>query len=95
MLHLIERKYGQKIVFIHTNKKKTLTKTYQNKFTLQDIILEISAPYTPKQNNHAEHQRHMLTSKVHTMHIAANLPQNLWPKTMKTTNYIINKTPTK
>ena len=77
ILCLVERKYNQKIIFIRTNGKKTLTKTYQNKLTSQGITLEISAPYTPKQNNHAERQGHMLTSKACIMHIAANLLQNL------------------
>ena len=34
MLHLIERRYGQKIVFICTDGEKTFTKIYQNEFTL-------------------------------------------------------------
>ena len=77
ILRLVERRYGQKVVFIRTDGEKTLTKAYQNELTSQGITLEISAPYTPEQNGHAERQGRMLASKARTMRIAANLPQNL------------------
>ena len=77
MLHLIEWRYGQKVVFICTNRKKTLTKIYQNEFALQNIILEIFASYTPEQNSHAKHQKCMLASKACIICIAVNLLQNL------------------
>ena len=70
-------------------------KAYQNELTSQGITLEISTPYTPEQNNHAECQGHMLAAKAHIMRITANLPQNLWPEAVKTASYIANKIPTK
>ena len=95
ILHLVEWKYNQKIIFIHMDRKKTLTKAYQNELTSQGITLEISTLYTPEQNGHTERQRRMLASKAHTMCIAANLPQNLWLEVVKAASYIANKTPTK
>ena len=37
ILRLVERRYGQKVVFIRTDGKKTLTKAYQNELTSQGI----------------------------------------------------------
>ena len=83
------------MIFIHMDKKETFTKTYHNKFISQNITLEIFTLYILKQNSHTKHQKHILISKACIIHIVVNLPQNLWPKVIKITSYIANKTLTK
>jgi hypothetical protein len=56
-------------------------------------MTERSAPATPAQNGAAERSRGVIVVKARCLCIAANLPANLWPETVKTAGYLNNRTP--
>jgi hypothetical protein len=50
------------------------------------------APYTPVQNGAAKRSDKKLIIKARAMEIRSNISENLWPKTIKTAEYLINST---
>jgi hypothetical protein len=61
--------------------------------TAEFMKLEPSAPYTGAQNGGAERSGGVLKSKIRTMVIGANLPDELWPEVARATVCLHNRTP--
>ena len=93
MVYLAEHHYGMPISFIRTDDEQALGKAFEDVCTEKGIISERTAPYTPAQNGKNERSGGVITTKARCMRIASNLPHNLWPETVSTAAYILNRTP--
>ncbi len=59
------------------------------------IGIELEATYTPAQNGAAERSGGVLTAKARALRIHANLPETLWPESIKAAAYLTNRSPSK
>lgn len=65
----------------------------QKYFNKKGIKLQVTAPYTSKQNGIAERFHHTALDLMRTMTIAWEVPWNLWPEAIAYAVYIKNQTP--
>jgi hypothetical protein len=94
-VQMAKTRFGKQVKFIRIDDEQTLATAY-NEFTARHgITTERAAPYSKQQNGGAERSGGVLVTKARTMRIAAGLPTNLWPETMKAAGYTANRTPTK
>ncbi|KAI5344589.1 hypothetical protein L3X38_012466 [Prunus dulcis] len=61
----------------------------------EGIIAQYTNPGTPQQNGISERRNRTLKDMIRSMMSCTNLPIFLWGEALKTTNYILNRTPTK
>ena len=93
MINLAKHHYNMPILFICTDDEQALGKAFKDTCTEEGIILERTAPYTPAQNSKTERSGGVITTKARCIRIASNLPHDLWPETVSTAAYILNRTP--
>ncbi|KAF4310846.1 Integrase catalytic core [Botryosphaeria dothidea] len=95
ILSMIERRFDALTAFFRTNGERSLNTAFKNKLKRRGITIEVSAPYTPAQNGHAERTGQSIIVKARAMRIGANLPEHLWPETVLAATYIHNRIPSK
>ena len=76
-INLIFTRFNQKVVFIRSNEKISLSDDFSDFFTEIDIIFEASALDTQAQNGHAERKKAILTIKARALRIDVGLPHYL------------------
>ncbi|EKG09416.1 Integrase catalytic core [Macrophomina phaseolina MS6] len=95
ILSMIERRFDALTALFRTDGERSLNTAFKNELKRRGITLEVSAPYTPAQNGHAERTGYSIVIKARAMRIGANLPERLWPETVLAATYIHNRTPSK
>ncbi|KAF4308696.1 Integrase catalytic core [Botryosphaeria dothidea] len=95
ILSMIERRFDALTAFFRTNGERSLNTAFKAELKRRGITIEVSAPYTPAQNGHAERTGQSIIIKARAMRIGANLPERLWPETVLAATYIHNRTPSK
>ncbi|KAF4311103.1 Integrase catalytic core [Botryosphaeria dothidea] len=95
ILSMIERRFDALTAFFRTDGERSLNTAFKAELKRRGIIIEVSAPYTPAQNGHAERTGQSIIIKARAMRIGANLPERLWPETVLAATYIHNRTPSK
>ena len=63
-INLIFTRFNQKMIFIRSNEKISLSDDFSDLFIEIDIIFEISTLDTQTQNGHAERKKTILTIKT-------------------------------
>lgn len=76
-LNLIETRYNAKIVFFRSDGERALKSKFDSILVNKEITFESSASDSPKQNDHSERKRGVLTIKARALRIDAGLPQYL------------------
>ncbi|KAK8954179.1 hypothetical protein KSP39_PZI002872 [Platanthera zijinensis] len=61
----------------------------------QGITRELTAPYSPEQNDTAERKNRTIMEKVKAMLHHHGLPQELWAEAAQTAVYVLNRSPTR
>ncbi|KAF4308842.1 Integrase catalytic core [Botryosphaeria dothidea] len=95
ILSMIERRFDALTAFFRTDGERSLNTAFKAELKRRGITIEVSAPYTPTQNGHAERTSQSIIIKARAMRIGANLPKRLWPETVLAATYIHNRTPSK
>ncbi|KAF4310791.1 Integrase catalytic core [Botryosphaeria dothidea] len=95
ILSIIERRFDALTTFFRTDGERSLNTAFKAELKRRGITIEVSAPYTPAQNGHAERTGQSIIIKARAMRIGANLPERLWPETVLAATYIHNRTPSK
>src|SRR6266480_6278611 len=88
----ILHQYSQDVQVIHLDGETLLSSNLNTWASKKGIVIEQSAPYTPAQNGAAERLGKEIVVKARAMRIGSNLPENLWPETVKTVGYLLNHT---
>jgi hypothetical protein len=94
-LNFIKVQFGKEVRFIRLDGERSLGNAFDDMVSERGIKVEITALDTPAQNGGAERAGRIIIIKARTMRIAAQLPANLWPETVKASGYISNRTPVK
>jgi hypothetical protein len=89
------RQFEHRVRVFHTDNERSLGKDFKAWITRKGIALELSATYTPAQNGAAEHSGGVLTAKAGALCIHVNLPETLWPESVKAAAYLANRSPIK
>ena len=92
IIHIIETKYENKIVFVRFDDERALNIEWDNYCAFKDIIHELSIVDTSAQNDHNERLNDILLIKFKAMRFEANLSVYLWSWINETTDYIMNRT---
>lgn len=91
---LVNNKFGYSIKALRMdNGTEYLNHNLKQFLTTRGIQLELTAPYTPKQNGSSERQNRTLVEKARTMIHAKDLQIRLWAEAMNTAVYTYNRTP--
>src|SRR5436853_2944635 len=91
----IQRQFGIKIKIFRTDNETSLGNDFKAWARREGIDLETSTPYAPEQNGSAERSGGVIVAKARCIRIHANLPEEMWPETVKAAAYLVNRTPTK
>ena len=91
----IRNRYDISIRFLHLDGETSLGNAFNRWIAKKGITVEQSAPYTPEQNGAAERSGGVIIFKARSMRIGARLPEDLWPETVVTATYLVNRTPSK
>jgi len=91
----VYRRYGCVVKIIRLDGETSMLKGFEDWAAEEGITIERSSPYTPPQNGVAERSGGMIIQKSRCIAIGAQLPEELWPETGKTSGYLLNKSPTK
>ena len=73
VINIIKVKYNDKMMFIKSDKKRSLEEKFTNFITEKNITFEFSALDTSVQNNHIERKKNILLTKRRTMRIQVDL----------------------
>ena len=87
--------YGQRIRFLHSDGKRALGDIFNKLIKDNSIVWESTAPYIPNQNGLIERSGGVIITKARTIALAAHILINLWPETVSTAAYLINRIPIK
>ena len=60
-----------------------------------DIVQEVTAPYTPQHNGLAERRNRCLLDMTRSMLKMTKMPNTFWGEAVRTATYILNRCPTK
>ena len=90
-INLISTRFNQKMIFIRSNEKISLSDNFSNFFIEIDIIFEILTLDTQTQNGHAERKKAILTIKTKIFRIDVELSQYFWNEIIKIVAYITNR----
>lgn len=66
---------------------------FKNQAVNEEMIVEVTAPHTPKANSILKHHGEYINSLSYTMIIILRLPQSLQPLAVETAIYIANRLP--
>src|SRR6202012_4389466 len=91
----VQTQYNKTVRIIRIDNESAVGENVKNLLKVRGIHLENSAPHTPAQNGHAERHGRSIVTKARALRLSANLPHNLWPEIVKTTAYLLNRTPTR
>ena len=94
-INLIETRFKAKVVFIRSDRERSLGNNFNDLLVEKGITHESSTPYTPEQNGHSERKGGILAMKARALRIDAGLPIFLWPEIVRTAGYIANRIPMK
>jgi hypothetical protein len=92
-LALVLRRYDQQIKTVRLDRETSLGNAFNAWTAEKGITIERSAPYMPAQNGAAERSGKELIQKARAMRIGSNMPEELWPETVKMAGYLLNRTP--
>ena len=91
----VKRKYECKIKIIWLNEEIALLKNFENWALNESYIIKRALSYMKKQNNFTKWSKKMIIKKNCCIQITANLSENLWLKSSKSSDYFLNWTFTK
>jgi hypothetical protein len=91
----VYRRYGCEVKIIRLDGETSMLKGFEDWAAEEGITIERSSPYTPAQNGVAERSGGVIIQKSRCIRIGAQLPEELWPETGKTSGYLLNRSPTK
>jgi len=91
----IKRQFERKIKIFRNDNESALGNDFKAWTRREGIDLETSVPYSPEQNGSAERSGGVIVAKARCIRIHANLPEEMWPETVKAAAYLVNRTPTK
>ena len=91
----VYRRYGCEVKIIRLDGEMSMLKGFEDWAAGEGITIERSSPHTPAQNGVAERSGGMIIQKSRCIAIGAQLPEDLWPETVKTSGYLLNRSPTK
>lgn len=87
--------FGVKILKLRSdNGGEYVSHDFQNFCKDEGIIMDYRVPYTPQQNGIAERMNRTLTEKIRAMSSQSGVPKEMWPETLKTATYLLNRSPT-
>ena len=92
IIHIIETKYEDKIVFVRSDDERALNTEWDNYCAFKDITHELSVVDTSAQNDQSERLDDILLTKFRAMRFEANLSVYLWSWINETIDYIMNRT---
>lgn len=91
----IEKQSGQPIKTLRTDRGGEFLSTEFNKFCEESgIQRQLTASYTPQQNEVAERKNRSLVEMGKCLLKAKNLPKSFWAEAIHTAVYILNRSPT-
>ncbi|KAL1956597.1 hypothetical protein VTO42DRAFT_7008 [Malbranchea cinnamomea] len=91
----IWRRFGFRVRKIHNDGETSFTNKYFDEVKDTGIEIDESSPYTPEQNGSIERAGQLLLKNSRTSLIGANLPERMWPESVRHGTYIANRTPVK
>lgn len=93
--NLVTNMFGVKILKLRSdNGGEYVSHDFQNFCKDEGIIMDYTVPYTPQQNGIAERMNRTLTEKIRAMSSQSGVPKEMWPETLKTATYLLNRSPT-
>jgi hypothetical protein len=93
---LVEKKSLHQIQKLRTdNGGEYVNNNFTSYCTTQSIQMKHTIPYTPQQNGVAERKNHTLKEMANCMIHSNGLSIKYWVKEINSTNYIVNRLPTK
>ena len=93
---LIEKESEKSIKILRTDGGGEYTsKDFEDFCKSEDIVHEVTPPYTPQHNGLAERRNRTLLNMARSMIKQKSLPHKFWGEAVTTAAYILNKCPTK
>jgi transposase InsO family protein len=90
----IEKEVGGYIKCLRTNRGGEFTSLEFNEFCIEHgIKRQLTAAYTPQQNEVAERKNQMVMNMVRCMLLERKIPKTFWPEAINWTIYILNRSP--
>nr|GFA24727.1 ribonuclease H-like domain, reverse transcriptase, RNA-dependent DNA polymerase [Tanacetum cinerariifolium] len=92
----IENELRTTLKMLRTDRGGEFTSNEFNQFYKENgIARQLTAPYSPQQNEVVERRNRTLMSTTRCMMKATNMPQNFWAEAVRHAIYILNSVPTK
>lgn len=95
LIEQISARFKRRVAFFRSDNETALGNDFKQQLRQRGITWETSSPFTPAQNGSSERSGGIIISKARALRVSANLPEGLWPETVKAAVYISNRTPTK
>lgn len=93
VIHLVKTQLGKPMKVLYCDGGKEFDNGEVRKIMSSNgIILAMSNPYTPSQNDCAERTNRTVVDLGRTMLLAKDLPKNLWAEAANTAVYVLNRT---
>ncbi|MBW0546428.1 hypothetical protein O181_086143 [Austropuccinia psidii MF-1] len=90
----VERKHGSCIkVLVNDNGGEYINSELQDFLNKKGIKMQLTAPYSPKQNPISERGNRSKSKKARTLLFTSNLPTNFWGEAVVTSTFLENVTP--
>ncbi|MBW0541438.1 hypothetical protein O181_081153, partial [Austropuccinia psidii MF-1] len=93
-VHEVERKHGNCVkVLVNDNGGEYLDSELQRFLNKKGIKMQLTAPYSPKQNPISERGNRSTSEKARTLLFTSSLPTNFWGEAVVTGTFLENITP--
>ena len=93
---MTEKQSGQALKVLRTDEGGEYTSKAFNTYCEQHgIIHEVTTPYTPQHNGLVERRNRTILDMARNMLKQKKLPNSFWGEVVSTTNYLLNRCPTK
>ncbi|MBW0558057.1 hypothetical protein O181_097772 [Austropuccinia psidii MF-1] len=93
-IHEVERKHSTGIkVLVNDNGGEYLDSDLLEFLNKKGIQMQLTAPYSPKQNPISERGNRLTSEKARTLLFTSNLPTNFWGEAVVTRTFLENITP--
>ena len=89
----VENQLNKKIKMIRSDRGGEYEFPFQEICLENEIIHQMTAPYTPQQNGVAERKNQTLKEMMNALLLSSGLPQNLWGEAVLTATQILNRVP--
>ncbi len=92
---LVRNQYGLTVKVLRLDGESTLQNIFLDWNESNGIVNERLAPYCPQRNGAAERSSGIITLRSRSLATDTNIPEALWPETVRTATYLLSRSPSR